>query len=79
MLCVSFGRARRQERALFGSSSSNTSSTIWFSLVDLVYHLAAHVGVKYVVADPLVAIKTNLTGTEVVSSATSEGFEILAN
>lgn len=39
------------------------------SQVDLVYHLAALVGVKYVVADPLGAIKTNVTGTEVVLGA----------
>jgi len=39
------------------------------SQVDLVYHLAALVGVKHVVADPLGAIKTNVTGTEVVLGA----------
>ena len=39
------------------------------SQVDLVYHLAAIVGVKNVVADPLTAIKTNVTGTEVVLNA----------
>ena len=39
------------------------------SQIDLVYHLAALVGVKYVVADPLAAIKTNVTGTEVVLNA----------
>jgi UDP-glucose 4-epimerase len=33
---------------------------------DQVYHLAALVGVKYVVADPLGAIRTNVRGTEVV-------------
>ena len=37
--------------------------------VDLVFHLAALVGVKHVVADPLGAIKTNVTGTEVVLGA----------
>ena len=37
--------------------------------VDLVYHLAAVVGVKYVVGDPLAAIKTNVAGTEVVLGA----------
>jgi len=36
------------------------------SQVDLVYHLAALVGVKHVVDDPLAAIKTNVTGTEAV-------------
>ena len=39
------------------------------SQVDVVYHLAAIVGVKNVVADPLAAIKTNVTGTEVVLNA----------
>ena len=34
--------------------------------VDLVYHLAAVVGVKYVVEDPLHCIKVNVGGTEVV-------------
>jgi len=32
--------------------------------IDLVYHLAAVVGVKYVVEDPLAAIITNVRGTE---------------
>ncbi len=32
--------------------------------VDLIYHLAAVVGVKYVVEDPLQAIVTNVRGTE---------------
>jgi UDP-glucose 4-epimerase len=34
--------------------------------VDLIFHLAAVVGVKHVVADPLAAINTNVRGTEVV-------------
>lgn len=34
--------------------------------VDLVYHLAAVVGVKYVVEDPLACIRVNAGGTEVV-------------
>lgn len=34
--------------------------------VDLIYHLAAVVGVKYVVEDPLRAILTNVRGTETV-------------
>jgi UDP-glucose 4-epimerase len=34
--------------------------------VEQVYHLAAVVGVKYVVEDPLNSIHTNVTGTEVV-------------
>ena len=36
------------------------------SEADLVYHLAATVGVKYVVEDPLKCIVTNVRGTEVV-------------
>jgi len=40
------------------------------SEVDLVYHLAAVVGVRYIVKDPLAAILTNVRGTEnVLSSA----------
>ena len=34
--------------------------------VDLVYHLAAVAGVKYVVNDPLKGIQTNIAGTELV-------------
>jgi UDP-glucose 4-epimerase len=34
--------------------------------VDQVYHLAAVVGVKYVVEDPLLGIHTNVRGTEVI-------------
>jgi len=34
--------------------------------VDLVYHLAALVGVKYIVDDPVEGIRTNVTGTEIV-------------
>lgn len=34
--------------------------------VDLIYHLAAVVGVKYVVEDPLRAILTNVRGTETI-------------
>ncbi len=34
--------------------------------VDVVYHLAAVVGVKWVVEDPLGTIQTNLRGTEIV-------------
>ncbi len=34
--------------------------------VDQVYHLAAVVGVKYVLSDPLQGIKTNIAGTELV-------------
>lgn len=37
-----------------------------FAQVDQVYHLAAVVGVKYVVEDPLHGIYTNVKGTEVV-------------
>jgi UDP-glucose 4-epimerase len=36
------------------------------SQVDQVYHMAAVVGVKYVVEDPLHGIYTNVKGTEVV-------------
>jgi len=36
---------------------------------DCVYHLAAAVGVKHIVTDPLKAILTNVTGTEIVLKA----------
>ena len=35
--------------------------------VDMVYHLAAVVGVKWVVEDPMGTIRTNLRGTEIVA------------
>jgi len=34
--------------------------------VDLIYHLAAVVGVKYVIEDPLHGIHTNVKGTEII-------------
>jgi UDP-glucose 4-epimerase len=34
--------------------------------VDLVYHLAASVGVKYVIDNPLKSLETNIKGTEIV-------------
>ena len=37
---------------------------------DVVYHLAAMVGVKYVVEDPLQCIVSNVRGTEVVLEST---------
>ncbi len=36
------------------------------SEVDVVYHLAAAVGVSYIVADPLGSVRTNVIGTEYV-------------
>ncbi|MFH1791614.1 MAG: NAD-dependent epimerase/dehydratase family protein [Candidatus Omnitrophota bacterium] len=33
---------------------------------DIVYHLAAAVGVKYIIDNPLESIKTNIAGTEIV-------------
>lgn len=36
------------------------------SKVDQIYHLAAVVGVKYVIGDPLGGIRTNVAGTEIV-------------
>jgi UDP-glucose 4-epimerase len=41
----------------------------WVPEVDLIFHLAAVVGVKHVVADPLGAINTNVRGTEAVLNA----------
>lgn len=34
--------------------------------VDQVYHLAAAVGVKYIIENPLLALKTNIVGTDIV-------------
>ena len=34
--------------------------------VDIVYHLAASVGVKYVIDNPLKSLETNIKGTEIV-------------
>ena len=33
---------------------------------DVIYHLAAAVGVKYIIDNPLESIKTNITGTEII-------------
>lgn len=43
----------------------------WLKDADLVFHLAASVGVARVVADPLRSIKTNVDGTENVLAACS--------
>lgn len=61
------GRARFQ----FINDSILNESLLdrWVPGVDLIFHLAALVGVKYVVADPLAAINTNVRGTEVVLNA----------
>jgi UDP-glucose 4-epimerase len=46
--------------------------------VDVVYHLAAVVGVKYVVENPLHGIRTNVRGTEnVIESAHKHGARIV--
>jgi len=39
---------------------------------DVVYHLAAAVGVRHIVADPLAAMLTNVRGSEIVLSAAFE-------
>ena len=38
----------------------------WIKKVDIIFHLAAAVGVKYIIDNPLDSIKTNVKGTEVV-------------
>lgn len=40
--------------------------------VDMIYHLAAAVGVKYIIDNPLDSIKINVTGTEVVLELANE-------
>ncbi|MDD5440189.1 MAG: GDP-mannose 4,6-dehydratase [Candidatus Omnitrophica bacterium] len=39
---------------------------------DLIYHLAAAVGVKYIIDNPLASLKTNITGTETVLELANE-------
>ena len=39
---------------------------------DVIYHLAAAVGVKYIIDNPLESIKTNITGTEIVLELANE-------
>ena len=39
---------------------------------DVVYHLAAAVGVKYIIDNPLESIKTNIEGTEIVLEAAND-------
>jgi len=40
--------------------------------VDIIYHLAAAVGVKYIIDNPLDSIKTNISGTEIVLELANE-------
>ena len=40
--------------------------------VDCIYHLAAAVGVKYIIDNPLESIKINVTGTEIVLGLANE-------
>lgn len=42
------------------------------SRCDIVYHLAAAVGVKYIIDNPLRSIQTNINGTEIVLEAASD-------
>lgn len=45
---------------------------------DVIYHLAARVGTKYIVDDPLRGILTNVTGTEVIlQEARRQGIKVL--
>src|SRR5207245_8173340 len=45
---------------------------------DVVYHLAAAVGVRNIVADPVAAILTNVRGTEnVLAAASAHGIPVL--
>jgi UDP-glucose 4-epimerase len=41
--------------------------------VDVVYHLAAAVGVAYIIDNPLKSLETNIKGTEIVLQAANEG------
>jgi UDP-glucose 4-epimerase len=43
------------------------------SKVDLVFHLAAAVGVAYIIDNPLKSLETNIRGTEVVLECANEG------
>ncbi len=41
--------------------------------VDIVFHLAAAVGVAYIIDNPLKSLETNIRGTEIVLQAANEG------
>ena len=43
------------------------------SEVDVVFHLAAAVGVAYIIENPLKSLETNIRGTEVVLQKANEG------
>ena len=58
-----FVRGSVLDKELVASAVSNT---------DLVYHLAAAVGVEHVVRDPLATIVTNTRGTQIVLEAAAE-------
>ncbi len=59
-------------RFLRGSILNDTLVAAVMAEVELVYHLAAAVGVGYVVADPLWTILTNARGTEIVLRRAAE-------
>ncbi len=42
------------------------------SKVDVVYHLAAAVGVKYIIDNPLLSLETNIKGTEIILELSNE-------
>src|SRR3989338_4018064 len=44
----------------------------WIKKVDIIFHLAAAVGVKYIIDNPLDSIKTNVKGTEIVLELANE-------
>jgi UDP-glucose 4-epimerase len=59
-------------RFIQGSILDKTLVTDLIARVDGVYHLAAVVGVKYVVEDPLRGMNVNVKGTETILQAASE-------
>lgn len=74
---LSTGKVANIQHHLGGSNFHFVNDTILneplvdrlVSRVDLVYHLAAVVGVRHVVQDPLAAVSTNVQGAEVVLGA----------
>ena len=69
-------RAARKSKQLHVTTGSIESEQALAPLVkraDVVFHLAAAVGVKLIVDDPVHTIETNIHGTEVVLKCAAEG------
>lgn len=58
-------------RLVEGSVTDEVLVSEWIGWADRVYHLAAAVGVRYVIENPLQSLETNVRGTEIVLTASA--------